>query len=103
MRRPACATADGRGGSDFDAVMARLECSLAAGWWRPVSALAAVSRDCRFDVKHGEPVTKANESCLASCASLNERGGPMLRGSSNFDSIGPDFSPAMRAHERDRA
>src|SRR5262249_10545442 len=26
-------------------------CSLAAGWWRPVSALPAVSRDCRFDVK----------------------------------------------------
>ena len=29
----------------------RWECSLAAGWWRPVSALPAVSRDCRFAVK----------------------------------------------------
>jgi hypothetical protein len=26
-------------------------CSLAAGWWRPVSALPAVSRECRLDVK----------------------------------------------------
>ena len=29
----------------------RWECSLAAGWWRPVSALAGVSRDFDFDVK----------------------------------------------------
>src|SRR5262249_29651205 len=28
--------------------------SLAAGWWRPVSALPEVSRDCHFDVKRGE-------------------------------------------------
>jgi len=32
----------------------RWECSLAAGWWRPVSALPPVSRDCRFDVKRAE-------------------------------------------------
>src|SRR4029453_11592530 len=31
----------------------RWESSLAAGWWRPVSALPAVSRDGRFDVKRG--------------------------------------------------
>ena len=29
----------------------RWECSLAAGGWRPVSALPPVSRDCRVDVK----------------------------------------------------
>ena len=29
----------------------RWEYSLAAGWWRPVSALPAVSRDYRLDVK----------------------------------------------------
>src|SRR6202035_3823400 len=32
----------------------RWECSLAAGRWRPVSALPAVSRDCRVDVKNSE-------------------------------------------------
>src|SRR5580704_11281051 len=71
---------DGRAGRDFEAVIAplfhespvpaetrlkegahahdsdqnRWECSLAAGWWRPVSALLAVSRDCRLGVKRGE-------------------------------------------------
>jgi hypothetical protein len=34
----------------------RWECSLAAGWWRPVSALPPVSRDHRFDVKRAEAV-----------------------------------------------
>src|SRR5262249_7811549 len=32
----------------------RWECSLAAGWWRPVSALPAVSRDGPFDVNGGQ-------------------------------------------------
>ena len=35
----------------------RWECSLAAGGWRPVSALPAVSRDSRFDVKRGAAQT----------------------------------------------
>src|SRR5205809_4126158 len=68
---------EGRAGRDFDVVIAtsfhespvprwnqaerrrprtrlrpnRWECSLAAGGWRPVSALPAVSRGFRFDVK----------------------------------------------------
>jgi hypothetical protein len=42
---------DGRAGRDFELVIpTRWECSLAAGWCRPVSALPPVSRDCRFDV-----------------------------------------------------
>ena len=32
----------------------RWECSLAAGWRRPVSALPAVSRECRVSVNRGE-------------------------------------------------
>jgi hypothetical protein len=38
------------GANAHDSGRNRWECSLAAGWWRPVSALPAVSRDCRFDV-----------------------------------------------------
>ncbi len=39
------------GANAHDSDQNRWECSLAAGWWRPVSALPPVSRDCRFDVK----------------------------------------------------
>jgi len=35
--------------------------SLAAGWWRPVSALAEVSRDLDFDVKRA---TRRNRSIV---------------------------------------
>jgi hypothetical protein len=42
------------GANAHDSDQNRWECSLAAGWWRPVSALPPVSRDCRFDVKRAE-------------------------------------------------
>jgi hypothetical protein len=42
------------GAHAHDSDQNRWECSLAAGRWRPVSALPAVSRDCRVDVKRGE-------------------------------------------------
>jgi hypothetical protein len=42
------------GANAHDSDQNRWECSLAAGWWRPVSALPAVSRDYRFDVKRGD-------------------------------------------------
>jgi len=42
------------GAHAHDSDQNRWECSLAAGEWRPVSALLAVSRDCRFDVKRVE-------------------------------------------------
>ena len=42
------------GAHAHDSDQNRWECSLAAGGWRPVSALLAVSRDCRLDVKRGE-------------------------------------------------
>jgi hypothetical protein len=38
------------GAHAHDSDQNRWECSLAAGGWRPVSALLAVSRDSRFDV-----------------------------------------------------
>jgi len=42
------------GAHAHDSDQNRWECSLAAGWWRPVSALPPVSRDRRFDVKRAE-------------------------------------------------
>jgi hypothetical protein len=42
------------GAHAHDSDQNRWECSLAAGGWRPVSALPEVSRNGRFDVKRGE-------------------------------------------------
>jgi len=44
----------------------RWECSLAAGWWRPVSALLAVSRGWRVGVNRGEARGETRESGLGS-------------------------------------
>jgi hypothetical protein len=38
----------------LDQTQNRWECSLAAGWWRPVNALLVVSRDGSFDVNDGD-------------------------------------------------
>src|SRR5437870_6366696 len=50
------------GAHAHDSGQNRWECSLAAGWWRPVSALLAVSSDCRFDVKRGRSNRAPNRS-----------------------------------------
>src|SRR5437773_9786200 len=47
------------GAHAHDSDQNRWECSLAAGGWRPVSALLAVSRDCRVDVKRGKLISVA--------------------------------------------
>src|SRR6266849_1341896 len=52
------------GANAHDSDKNRWECSLAAGGWRPVSALLAVSRDCRFDVKRGDGKRRSTRGSL---------------------------------------
>ena len=49
------------GAHAHDSDQNRWECSLAAGGWRPVNALPAVSRDYRSEVKRGESGTVGHD------------------------------------------